>query len=62
MALIIKKNYSKLIEELEREGFKYNASFYEEIETYVLNKENEIVKLYQNLNKNDQNYKKFDFI
>merc|ERR1712196_96159 len=55
-----KKNHSKLIEELDREGFIYNASFYEEIETYVLNKENEILTGYQKLNGNDQNYQNFD--
>ena len=54
-----KKNHSKLIEELDREGFIYNASFYEEIETYVLNKENEILTGYQKLNGNDQNYQMF---
>ena len=55
-----KKNHSKLIEELDREGFIYNASFYEEIETYILNKENEILTGYQNLNENDKNYQNFD--
>ena len=55
-----KKNHSKIIEELDREGFIYNASFYEEIETYALNKENEILTGYQNINESDQTYQNYE--
>ena len=55
-----KKNHSKIIEELDKGGFIYNASFYEEIETYVLNKESAILKGYEEIKEGEQYYKQYD--
>ena len=55
-----KKNHAKIIEELDLEGFIYNASFYEEIETYALNQESEILKGYQSIKEGEQYYKEYD--
>ena len=55
-----KKNYQLILDELDKEGFIYNASFYEEIDTYVIKKSSEIKENFSKLEENNKYYDKYE--
>ena len=55
-----KQNYQLIIDELDKEGFIYNASFYEEIDTYVITKEYEIKEKFSKLEEGNEYYGKYE--
>ena len=55
-----KQNHQQTIDELDKDGFIYNASFYEEIDTYVIKKEPELKEKFSKMKEGEEDYDKYE--